>query len=412
MNQEFKVNKRLTLKLEEGKTNIYVNDKLFNQCKFLLLEIPVKEMTSLDEIESIDEVADRLDNSLELQNIEIPPEVEFWGHCSNLQVWYEHEYDTRLLKNNLAFPLLKKLTEAGDLIAKKVFKEEIAKRLSSGEQNTFDFLIQEGYSDYLNREEFLASILNHKESEAIKEIEHKLRLSINFIYEKENENQCGLMVQDKHIIYLSLFDRNIKEIPVELGDFRYLEHLNLSYNEIETIPISIINLKMLKNLILDVNIIQGLPESLGELESLEILSLVDNQIKNLPESIGELTNLKRLNLAINDISSLPDSLGNLKSLEYLQLSSNKIVKLTDSIGKLKALKELYVEYNKLESLTTSIGKLTNLKSLYLEHNNISIIPESIGELKLLKFLNVKNNKIKKKEDLPQGLLRNGLTIYV
>jgi hypothetical protein len=44
----------------------------------------------------------------------IPPEIRFWAHCSNLETWGENNYDTRLIHSNLAFPLLKKLTEAGD----------------------------------------------------------------------------------------------------------------------------------------------------------------------------------------------------------------------------------------------------------------------------------------------------------
>lgn len=35
--REFKVNEYITLKLEGGKTNIYVKGQLFNQCKFYCL---------------------------------------------------------------------------------------------------------------------------------------------------------------------------------------------------------------------------------------------------------------------------------------------------------------------------------------------------------------------------------------
>ena len=141
VNKEFKVNDYITLKLEwvgvgqELETTIYVADKWFRQCKFLLLNIPVDEISSLDEIDSIDEAAAKLDRSQERNKFfrrEISPEVEFWGHCSNLQMWMENNYDTRLLHSNLAFPLLKRLTDVGDPIAKRVFREEIAKRLGQG----------------------------------------------------------------------------------------------------------------------------------------------------------------------------------------------------------------------------------------------------------------------------------------
>jgi len=54
---QFKVNKYLELRLKGNNTIIYVNGKRFDQCKFLLLDISVKKISSLDEIESIDEAA-------------------------------------------------------------------------------------------------------------------------------------------------------------------------------------------------------------------------------------------------------------------------------------------------------------------------------------------------------------------
>ena len=154
---ELKINDYLQLKLIDRTTYIYVNDEIFNHCKYILLDIPVEEAEYLEEIDSIDEAAEKLDHSLERSfkdNIKIPPETEFWGHCSNLQAWAENLYDTRLLHSNLAFPLLKKLTESGDPLAKRVFKEEIAKRLMKGHLPVSTYLIKEGYLFYLSKEEF------------------------------------------------------------------------------------------------------------------------------------------------------------------------------------------------------------------------------------------------------------------
>ncbi|KKL89896.1 hypothetical protein LCGC14_1910130, partial [marine sediment metagenome] len=114
--KEFKVNRYITLKLERDETVIYIKQKRFDQCKFLLLNIPIDKISSFGEINSIDEAAEELDRSLEGRGtglFKIPPEVEFWGHCSNLQVWVEMDYDTRLLHRNIAFPLLRELTQLG-----------------------------------------------------------------------------------------------------------------------------------------------------------------------------------------------------------------------------------------------------------------------------------------------------------
>jgi hypothetical protein len=59
----------------------------------------------------------------------------------------------------LAFPLLKKLTDLGDPIARKVFKDEIAKRLSTGNLSIRNYLRSNGYTSYLTKEE-LESVMN------------------------------------------------------------------------------------------------------------------------------------------------------------------------------------------------------------------------------------------------------------
>ena len=124
--KEFRVNKYLKLKLENGKTNIYIKGELFQQCKSLLINIPASEAdegNSFSQITSIDEAADFFAASEDQDGYtyNITPEVEFWAHSSNLQVWSENGYDTRLLHSNLAFPLLRKLTSVGDPLAKKIY---------------------------------------------------------------------------------------------------------------------------------------------------------------------------------------------------------------------------------------------------------------------------------------------------
>ncbi|MFX1499555.1 MAG: tetratricopeptide repeat protein [Promethearchaeota archaeon] len=154
--QEYQINDYLTLKLEDKATNIYVDGKQFIQCKFLLLNIPFDKVRDFDDIESIDEAAERLNPELEFQNKHKPkisPETEFWAHCSNLQVWTEYNYNPRLLHSNLAFPLLNALTDAGDPIAKEVFKQEIKLRFESFNPSTQQYLIEIGYLDYFDNEE-------------------------------------------------------------------------------------------------------------------------------------------------------------------------------------------------------------------------------------------------------------------
>ena len=117
--KEFRINDWITLKLEDDYTFIYVGDQKFEQCKHLLFTIQKKKVKFFNEINSIDELEGV---TRSWSKSDISPNDEFWGHCSNLQAWSEYNYDTRILHRNLAFPLLKKLTEVGDPKAKKLFK--------------------------------------------------------------------------------------------------------------------------------------------------------------------------------------------------------------------------------------------------------------------------------------------------
>ncbi len=167
INKTFKINEYLSLRLENNESIIYVKGKRFMHCKYLLLNLPLEKVTSVEDLQSIDEMADSLDSSLERfffneHNPNIPPEVEFWGHCSNLQVWYENNYNTGLLHSNLSFPLLKALTDAGDPQAQKMFADEIAKRFDSEYLPVMLYLIVNGYFSYLTLDQMESLEFFHK----------------------------------------------------------------------------------------------------------------------------------------------------------------------------------------------------------------------------------------------------------
>jgi hypothetical protein len=180
--KEFEISDLLKLKLENNQTIIYINNVKIIQCKYLMLNnsnINSEAKGKVSENLSIDSQSSNLNHSLELVNDydnEIPPEVEFWAHSSNLQAWYEHGYDTQLLHSNLAFPLLRKLTQAGDKIAKQVFKKEILKRFRVGNLNVMIFLILEGFLDELNIEES-DDLYQELDFETYKKLQKRLRES-------------------------------------------------------------------------------------------------------------------------------------------------------------------------------------------------------------------------------------------
>ena len=281
------------------------------------------------------------DRSLEFKNhtkIEIPPETEFWAHCSNLQVWYENKYDTCLLHSELAFPLLKRLEEVGDLLAKRRFKEEIAKRFEDGYFPTIEFLLEEGYDEYLSRKELFLSLLGQdeqaeEETNVILEIEELLNDKFHIKDFLDGEFN-GIKIMNRRIVELSISHTNLEILPESIGDFKYLKTLFIDYTKLKTLPKSFENLK-----------------------SLEFLDISSTELNEIPESICNLKLLKKLIMCDNKIMSIPESIKNLKSLEYLNLGGNKIKILPDSISEIPSLKEIMLEDNEIVSFPETMKNL-------------------------------------------------------
>jgi hypothetical protein len=378
--KEFIINQYLSVRLRKEETMIYIVGEPFIQCKFLLLNIPIAEISTFDEIESIDEAAEKLDEEAEweIKKIRLPAEVEFWGHCSNLQVWAEHSYDTRLIHSNLAFPLLKRLTEVGDPLAKKIFKSEVMKRYENGTERTRCYLISEGFLDFLNYEEYLNLILNTDDYIAFTDLAKELRVDEVLVRE-------FVKIEDRKVVELELWKLKLIEFPKTITDFKNLEVLSLRANNIKDIPEEIKKLNLLKSLWLVRNEISNLPDSICEMTSLEALWLSGNKIHTLPEKIGDLVHLKILRLGSNEITELPESFCNLKSLEDLSLSSNRIEKLPVSFYELVSLKRLDLSNNLLYKLPESLKHLESLEYLDVSRNPLAKNPKIVEELKKLKL---------------------------
>lgn len=446
--KEFQVNEFITLKLEAGKINIYVDGGLFHHCKFLLLNIPIKEISSFEEIDSVDEAAENLSKvmeerlfswrEIEAHEINIPPEVEFWAHCSNLQVWSEYNYDTRLIHSNLAFPLLKRLTEVGDPIAKRVFKEEIAKRLESGYWPVIKFLMEKNYTDYLSREEFLNSVLGvdtqgQKETAFLLQLEDLIGLE--FELEKEYEpDYNNFSVKDRHIIEMSIntnsdinkalpligglyslkilmiLSRNLANFPDSFGNLRNLELLHASNNELHTLPKTMKNLKNLTNLNLRRNKFTEFPKVLGNLRLLEELDLSGNRITTIPKEAENLISLKNLNLRNNNFKEFPIVVCESTRLEELDLTNNQLLTIPKDIEKLRSLKTLFLSNNKLRALPDSIKGLDSLSYFNLSNNKLKQLPSFIEKLPNLEFLNIKNNNFKDYTKLISKLKKRGIRV--
>ncbi len=218
--EDFRINNYFNVKLEESKTNIYVGEEYFRHCKYLMLNISVNEPNLTDPLQSIDEAAEKLNGTLEYHPNphSIPPETEFWGHCSNLQVWAENEYDTRLLRRNIAFPLLKQLAQVGDPKARRVFKKEIIERIMSNYIPVRNFLIEKGYLVYFTPEEI---------KYLLEDIGETISASTFLIFKNDycfewNRKALGCSFNGQYIKAFKLYNEILKLFP---NDFETLVNL-------------------------------------------------------------------------------------------------------------------------------------------------------------------------------------------
>ena len=427
-NNEFKINKFITVKQEKNKVNIYVNNKKFSQCKYLLLNIPINQIQKLVEINSIDEAAGFLDHSLEgIERREIEQQIsietELWAHSSNLQAWVENFYDTRLLHSNLAFPLLKELYNLGDSQAKKVFKEEIAKRLTCGYEPVTTYLLEEGYLDYLNQEE-IESLTDDLDFSVFKTIvEYPALLTNNSIVRHQMHYKVQYLI-DEALDYNLKFDLGkkieiaIKEL-IEICKDRYSNSLisQIRHELSEYIKKSFINAIFSQIIhrhekyphLLFVDLLNYLREMyeetligyiIYEFTIIDVysgyLSLCGMNIREITqiEGLERLVDLYYLDLSYNDIHEIKGLTG-LSELDVLILSNNKISEIK-GLETLKNLRFLYLSDNRITTVTDSILKLRLLQELYLINCPIESIPELVSDNVYI-FTNKNINQFKKEE---------------
>ncbi|MHA1291842.1 MAG: leucine-rich repeat domain-containing protein [Promethearchaeota archaeon] len=394
----------------------------------MLLEIPVNEIRSFDDIESIDDAAKRLDRSMEEgSNIDvlISPETEFWGHCSNLQAWYEYGYDTRLLHSNLAFPLLEKLVNVGDPSAKKVFKEELAKRLIAGSYSIIELMFGMDYIDLFSKEEvrYILEELNENKFEKyeyyevtsfylleklIKMGDEKAKQFVkemvlkslskgfhskicelyfhNFVDCVSREEFWSVFGADGKV--LSEIERNIRKYKIIDGkkvyekkfeEYNYFKLWDDIYPEIGSMVF-----KFKKGRVTGIGIFGNGSEIAEASDYYNYENVYNLEINKLSESIGKLNSLKVLILRNLGIKMLPETIKNLKELKVFSISGNSLTKLPDWLWDLKSLKILNLADNNLTTIPNLIERLENLQGLYLYGNNLKSIPiKSFEKLKKL-----------------------------
>nr|POE61257.1 putative disease resistance rpp13-like protein 1 [Quercus suber] len=195
---------------------------------------------------------------------------------------------------------------------------------------------------------------------------------------------------------LSFSGKNIRELPVSIGNLKHLRYLNIRNTRIKHLPNSLCNLYNLQTLILSPYITE-LPTNMGKLINLRHLNNSESKMKKMPPQMGKMKNLIKLPIFVvgkHDGSSISE-LGELQhlsgKLSILNLENvhciNKdtmavILKDKHDLSKLE-LKWEHVhgpedsekERNVLEQLCPH----TKLNSLTIEHYEGTSFPNWLGD---------------------------------
>lgn len=367
--KEFRVSDLITLRLIDGKTILYINNKEFKQCKILLLNIPMEDRSD-QEIKSIDEAAENLDASMEYEN-KVDPEAEFWGHCSNLQAWVENQYDTTLLHRTIAFPLLHTLSKEGDMLAKQIFKEEIARRYKYGSLAVQAYLFEEGYLSYLTDADILSGILSPKDASFMERFMNSKRNYspipwFDLIRDIERNDRLFFSVKAGKIWELELeIDERLNRVPGEIENLTSLDRLALYIRSFSNnIFREKFKVESVKNLVIDCHVsgitIPDLLFYFPNLEGLRIVGYFGAPIVQLAQSFKKLSNLKTISLEQVILTKLPETLINLKNLTSLSLRNTPLKNISLSlIEGLESINWLYLSGN--HDLKMSENKIKELK---------------------------------------------------
>ena len=150
---EIKITPFLGVAISDGRPQMIIKGKVYQQCLFLLTQGTLEDMKKAsDEIEETGDVSiDMFANKTSMRTLEsqsvaaelgIPVEEQLKAHAGNLCGWVELDYNSCAMESTLAFRLLKALGEAGDKVATNAFYAEIERRLRSGIPNVVTYIIE------------------------------------------------------------------------------------------------------------------------------------------------------------------------------------------------------------------------------------------------------------------------------
>ncbi|HEC38950.1 hypothetical protein LCGC14_0663960 [marine sediment metagenome] len=309
--------------------------------------------------------------------------------------------------------------KAGDPIAKRVFKEEIVIRFLSGFMPVMEFLLEQGFLNYLEKGELevlldqldFSTVFSQKgfmKSRFFDMVIKYIRKNTRFLNDIFKQCLQNKLTSVKELINFletrnpSLLSKSIKAIVKEydsgllcndsmeaveaLLSSHLFPHLNIKDRmALLSDPESILHQYYVKAGGGVYPLIDGREIRIEKSEDLDLYHF--RYIKNVDK-------IKKLVINNNKLTNI-HAFTHLKYLEELSLQNNQITTIK-GIKKLINLRRLELQDNKITDISELVS-LKRLKHLNLENNEIKSI-KKLGEIKGLRHINLVSNKIDKLED--------------
>ena len=256
-------------------------------------------------------------------------------------------------------------------------------------------LVQKYLKDYYY---YPAQILNFL-------LEHKLDLSQFEFLEEMEELSIQYTIESLPLERFHSYFPNVKHLVIENNPlafsnppfeiFKQLETISIAHNQLKSLPQEITEAKFLTSLVASDNELEELPKEFGELSHLAHLELQENQLNKLPESFGKLQTLEFLNLRDNLLNTLPNSIQDLSNLRGISLENNQLTQIPFCLLLLSNLRELMLDNNPLalELLPTNLEQMSELQHLGFSGNQLSTIPDFVFTMPRLQYLRLANNHL-------------------
>lgn len=185
-----------------------------------------------------------------------------------------------------------------------------------------------------------------------------------------------LLARSRSATTLSLADRNLTVLPLELRALATLRRVDLSRNRFPEWPSELQQLASLVSVDLSRNRLTRVVPAVGPYPAtLVTLNVARNEITHVDSEVAQLASLNHLVLAHNPITTFPGNL-DLDSLVVLDLAGCKLRWLPT--GRFPALQTLNVSHNGIEELSdTFLHNAPALHTLLVDGNLLTSLPAAL-----------------------------------